>query len=176
MHLSQRLIILALFALAPLTGQAYFTTGTNQFSLDGNVGVFTIDYRFGHEKHNLTMPLHAVRGTTEDATALTYEVLDEDGNPGKGTAYAVVLSEAPLKEGVYETPKGFAQTFRLLVLYTRDATEGNKAFRVAVTHLPFAFTGVQNLSLNTSELRKYTTTPLLFLQGVRVEVRSAEIK
>jgi hypothetical protein len=152
------------------------TTDTNQFSVDGNVGVFTIDYRFGHEKHDLTMPLRAVRKESDDATALTYDVVDGEGRSGKGKAYAVILSDAPLKNNHYMTLKGFAHTFRLLVLYERDPSEANMFFRAQVTALPFAFTNVQNLSLNDSELRKYTTEPLPLLKGVSVQIKSSEIR
>ncbi len=176
MHIPTRLLVILFFALVPSLGEAYFTTGSNQFSLDGKIGVFIIDYRFGHEKYDLTMPLHAVRGTTVDTTALTFDVVDESGNPGKGTAYGVILSEAPHAGGYYVTPKGSAHSFRLLVLYARDKTEGNKVFRTQVVGLPFAFKGVQELSLNESELKKYTTLPLPLLEGASIQVRSREVR
>jgi hypothetical protein len=149
---------------------AYTVTDTNVFSIDSQTGVFIIDYAFKHDSHTLTMPLRAVRGTTTDDSALVYEVFDHNGLRGKGTAYAVVLSKTKIHDGSYSMNKGVRGDFRLLVLYTAHPSETGLTFSTHVTKLPFAFTGIQTLFLNPSELTHYTAGPILLLNGPTIQI------
>ncbi len=137
---------------------AYNTTHQESFTVDGKTVVYVIDYSFGHEKYNLTMPMHAVNSNTTATNTLSYEIRTHDDAQGNGKAVGIVLSKAQLKNGVYTTKKGVLTDFRLLVLYTIAPGEKVEDFRMNVTHLPFAFKGVQDLELNASELRAYTTS------------------
>ncbi len=137
--------------------RAYNTTHQESFTVDGKTVVYVIDYAFGHEKYNLTLPMHAVHTHTTATDTLGYEVRTKDGVQGKGKAVGIVLSKAQLGNGVYTTKKGILTDFRLLVLYTIAPGEKVEDFSMNVTHLPFAFKGVQDLELNASELRAYTT-------------------
>ncbi len=152
------------------TAHAYTVTDTNVFSIDSRTGVFIIDYAFKHDSHTLTMPLHAVRGTTTDDSALVYEVFDHNGLRGKGTAYAVILSKTKIHDVNYSLLKGVRGDFRLLVLYTAHPSETSSSFTTHVTHLPFAFMGVQNLSLNPTELIRYTAGPIMLMNGPTIHV------
>lgn len=137
---------------------AYNTTHQESFTVDGKTVVYVIDYAFGHEKYNLTMPMHAVNTHTTATNTLGYEVRTKDGIQGKGKAVGIVLSKAQLENSIYTTKKGVLTDFRLLVLYTILPGETAEDFSLHVTHLPFSFKGVQDLELNASELRAYTTS------------------
>jgi hypothetical protein len=146
---------LLLFTASPV--HAYFTTNQQSFSVDGKVGVYVIDFAFGHEKHEISMPVQALRGTTTGQKALGFEMLSGNNEIGTGDAVAIVLSDLKHKNAMYTVPKGKKATFRLLMLYTYGEHETLDTFNAQVTHLPFAFRGVQDLYLNESELRAYTT-------------------
>lgn len=103
------------------------------------------------------MPLLAQNGGEKSNAAVSYEILDEDGEKAAGNAFGIVLSTADIGEkGQYVTEKGMGRKFVLAVFFTptvRDADE----YRMQVTHLPFSFNGTQELQLNPSELKYYTT-------------------
>ena len=146
---------------APAVGHAYFTTEQHAFTINDRIGVFTIEYQFGHEKYDVYMPILALRGSTERSDALSYEILNEDDLKTKGTAAGIVLSStARVEDGMYRIPKGTSATFTLLGFYTPHASEHDDTFRMQVTHLPFSFNETQELQLNPSELTYYVTPAL----------------
>jgi hypothetical protein len=170
------LALIALFGSGVTSTYAYNTTLQEGFSVDGKTAVFVIDYAFGHETYELLMPLFATRGTEMKRGNVSYQVLDEDGQPGNGTAVGIVLSNARIENGVYVTPKEYLKEFRLLVIYTRAHDETGTSFRAQVTNLPFAFKGARELTLNESELRPYTTklVPLSSKASIRATQTETE--
>lgn len=150
-------LVLGLLFFSAVPAHAYFTTNQQSFSVDGRIGVYVIDYAFGHEKHEISMPVHAFRSATTSQNALGFEMLTDSNEKGTGDAVAIVLSNLKQKDGMYTVPKGKKATFRLLMLYTYSENETPDTLHAQVTHLPFAFKGVQDLQLNESELRAYTT-------------------
>ncbi len=151
--------VCALFiALAlPSTGEAYFTTNQEAFSINNTVGVFVIDFSFGHEKYDVHIPVAALRTSQHSDSAVSFDILNGVGTSGVSPAVGIVLSDAKLVDGEYIVPKGTSQPFRLLVLYSKAPTDTAAEFRAAVTHLPFSFDGTQDLKLNSSELQYYKT-------------------
>lgn len=175
-HLIALFIVVGVLGFIPQQTFAYFTTGSNSFSVNGVVAVFTIDYAFGHKKYGLTMPLVAERQSSSNESALLYDVVTEDGVSGKGRAYAVILSDSSITDETYRIEKGKSASFRLLTLYERTPEEAGKTFTLRVTRLPFAFTDVQNLGLTTPELSKYVTDPLTLLVSGSLKVTPRIIK
>ncbi len=141
----------------PTTSHAYFTTNQDAFTVNGTVGVFVIDFSFGHEKHEVHIPVSAQRDSTHTSGALAYEVMDADGVSGRGSSVGIVLSDAEIVNGEYIIPKGVSQSFRLLALYSKAPADKETGFRTTVTHLPFSFNGTRSLQLNPSELQYYAT-------------------
>jgi hypothetical protein len=141
----------------PTLSHAYFTTNQEAFTVNGSVGVFVIDFSFGHERHEVHIPVSAKRDSVHTPAAMAYDVVDANGVSGRGSSVGIVLSDAKIKNGEYVVPKGVSESFRLLVLYTKGASDTETAFRTQVTHLPFSFNGTTNLQLNPSELQYYTT-------------------
>lgn len=167
---------IALFVIGnSTTAHAYLTTHKDAFTVDGETAVFIIDYEFGHEHYDLLLPFHAShsRSTTRDSVG--YRIVDTDGTPGAGTAYGVVLSSVTRENMLYRIPKGYSAPFRLLVLYTRDASEVGKSLRLEVTHLPFSFSGVRDLSLNDTELTKYVSPYVTLHKGALIRVTGVEV-
>ena len=165
-----------LFFSSVSVSNAYFTTAQEEFTVDGKTAVFVIDYAFGHDSYALRMPQKTIRGAAQNRDALSYEILDENGTPGRGTAVGIVLSDAPVTKGAYLTPKGVAKKFRLLVLYTKAENETGTSFRAQVTNLPFAFSGSQELKLNEPELRSYTTALVPLHEGALIQITHTETK
>lgn len=175
----QRALFFTFFLSLLLTAssaEAYYTTNQDSFSLNGKIAVFVIDYAFGHATYDLTMPLAATRGLTTGDTSLGYEIRDAEGNPGKGSAVGIVLSDSSMTSYTYRVPKKSVGTFRMLVLYTRTDAEVGKSFHAQVTHLPFAFTNIQNLALNESELEHYKTPPVTLLQNSALRVTNVTVR
>lgn len=152
---------MALFNLNTHTTHAYFMTNAGSETLSDGV-VFTMQYRFGTEKHDLGMPFWTNYGTEKSTTTLQYRVYDSNNNPVSGKSQAIILGKNLPKGDMYTVPKGFAQTFTLAVAFIPDNFDTHESYRLQVEYLPFNFDGVQNLQLNPSELKYYTTasTPI----------------
>lgn len=149
------------FFLCATPTHAYFTTGQHAEALTGGA-LFTIDYSFGAPKHDVYLPFSTHNSSTnKENTAVSYSILDEDGNDVKGKHSAIVLSNALLeKNGMYKVAKGIAKKFTLAVVFIPEIQNPDTTYRLQVTHLPFNFDGTQQLQLNPSELQYYTTKPL----------------
>lgn len=142
------------------TSHAYFTTSQKEIDLGNGIGLFLIDYKFGMTKHEVILPVRAVNTNEKKADVVEYSILDKDGNIPKGKLSAIVLSHAQLgNDRMYHTKKGSSETFTLAVFFTPD-TKSVSEYRLQVTNLPFNWDGLQQLQLNPSELKYYTTKPL----------------
>ena len=154
------IVITAVLGIGAEKAQAYFTTSQYAVALNEKTGLFLINFSFGHEDHDVYIPVLAIRGTEKAENALSYEILDDEDEIAKGTAAALVLSTFPLEAGMYKIPKGASGDFTLFALYTKDTNETDTAFSAQVTHLPFSFDKTQRLQLNPSELQYYVTPAL----------------
>ncbi len=146
------------FAFLATPTHAYFTTAQSAETLTGGA-LFTIDYSFGMAKHDVYLPFHAHNQSIAPSTdAISYSVLDEDGTPVAGKVSAIVLSNATLgADAMYKAKKGGAKKFTLAVVFVPEIKDAEKTYRLQVTNLPFNFDGTQQLQLNPSELKYYTT-------------------
>ena len=154
-----RALTLSICALFLLTGeaQAYTTTDQQAFTLDGTMGVYFIEYAFGHESHDIHMPFMSEHSEERHESALSYAFYDDEGERAGGNVTAIILGNVPIADGEYVIPKGSVGTFTLLVFFT---PESDGDYRLQVTELPFSFNGTQELQLNPSELQYYQTEPL----------------
>jgi hypothetical protein len=135
--------------------EAYQTTGQEAFTVDEHTGVYVINFAFGHGKYDISIPVHAGRSTEKSDTSVSYDVLSNTEETS-GSSTGIILSDAPLRDGMYVVPKGKMMNFTLLVFYTPKSTVATE-YHLAVTHLPFSFNGTQQLRLNPSELKYYQT-------------------
>lgn len=149
--------LIALFFVAVPT-HAYFTTGQNAEALTGGA-LFTIDYSFGMEKHDVYLPFTAHNQSVLPSTdAVSYTILDENNTAVPGKVSAIVLSNATLStDQMYKVTPGSAKKFTLVVVFIPETKDTEKTYRLQVTNLPFNFDDTQQLQLNPSELKYYTT-------------------
>lgn len=153
------LLCVAFFSFGIRSTHAYFTTNQNAIVIPGShTGLFLIDYSFGTEKHEVLLPVKASNTTQKSTDAVAFSILDENGNVVLGKTTSIVLSSAALTaKGMYITPKNKATKFTLAVFFTPTSIDSNQKYRLQVTNLPFNFDGAQELQLNPSELKYYTT-------------------
>lgn len=152
--------LLLFFIFITSETSAYFTTNQKAVALKNHTGLFLIEYSFGMKKYEVHMPILTENTTTTSDTRVSYQIIDEKGAVvTTGTSTGMVLSNTPLssKEPQYVTPKGESKKFTLAVFFTPEPASANKKYRLQVTHLPFNFSGTQQLQLNPSELKYYTT-------------------
>jgi hypothetical protein len=151
-------------AFLPTATFAYFTTNQQAVKLSEQAALFTIEYEFGLEDHALTMPVMAVRNLSEEnsRTKVGYSIREESETlTTKGSAVGIVLSKAPIVNGMYTLEKGIAHKMTLLVIYTtpKDALEEDYALQV--DWLPYNINRNDGregeLQLNSSELQYYVT-------------------
>lgn len=152
------LLIGALMATSP--AYAYTTTGQTAFTVDGKMGVYVIDFAFGHEKYDVHIPVAAKNTDTTDAHAISYRLLTRENVPSTEASFGIVLSSAKIVNGEYVIEKGVRMPMRLLIITTGERK--NEDLRAQVTHLPFSFDGKKQLSLNPTELQYYTTGYVTF--------------
>ena len=153
-------VVFLLLGTIPTNTDAYFTTGQNAFTVDNKTGVFTIDFAFGHKNYDVYIPVLAIHNGNPSENQLSYALQGNDNETAKGSSVGIVLSDAPVKNGMYVIPKGKSATLKLLVLFTKDTAFSVGTYTLAVTHLPFSFNKTQQLKLNPSELKYYITKPL----------------
>ena len=152
-------ILFALFLVsAPANVDAYYTTGQNEVKFDAHTGLFLIDFSFGMEKRAVSIPIKTQQADERISDTISYAIVDETGAKVAGTATGIVLSSAPIDHtGMYVIPKGVSKKFTLAVFFTPETPSSEHSYRLQVTQLPFQFDGVQQLQLNPSELKYYTT-------------------
>lgn len=152
------LIGVAFFIFMIPKAGAYFTTAQKEIDLGNGTGLFLIEYKFGMNKYEVHMPVFAQQGTEKSNSMVSYEIMNEDDEVVSGKAVGIVLSSTPVSEQLtYVTPKGSSKTFVLAVFFTPETRSETEKYRLQVTHLPFQFDGKQQLQLNPSELKYYTT-------------------
>ncbi len=163
MHMKYTLFALSALLIVTFTfvtpANAYFTTNQESFTVDGKTNVYTINFEFGHAKHDIYIPVHANNSYDAKTDALSYALHDADGKTLARNTVAIVLSNAPTKDGMYVVKKGTKRSFTLLVIETPTpgVTGAQRDTKLQVTHLPFNFDGKQQLQLNPSELTYYVT-------------------
>lgn len=152
-------VILLSFIFGVHTTHAYFTTAQSAYSLGNGSGLFLIDYKFGMEKRDVYMPISAVMNQAiTSSTSVSYTILDSKGNEVAGKASAIVLSSTSITDDIlYKISKTQVGTFTLMVAFTPTEKKVGEKYRLLVTYLPFNFDRAQQLQLNPSELKYYTT-------------------
>jgi len=157
-------LIVVIFIIVPHTSHAYFTTNQTAVKLNDHTALFVIEYAFGLDKEDLYMPAITERGLSwESTTEKVGYVLTEDQDDSRtnGTVTAVVLSHAPIVNGMYKLEKGKAQKMWLIALLTTNEDELETDYALQVQKLPFYVdtgdTKLQTRQLNPSELQYYVT-------------------
>lgn len=152
----------ALFALAPNT-QAYFTTNQIASAINDHAAVFAIQYEFGLEKYDIYMPIGIERNLAweNDEKKVGYTVRNDEEIVSGGTTAGLVLSSAPIVDGMYKIAKGTVEKMTLFVVLTTPADAHEMDYALQVDALPyFVDRGgdeLQKLQLNPSELQYYVT-------------------
>ena len=145
--------------ISPSLSEAYFTTNQSVQRINAENAVLTVSYKFGHDDKDMYLPTTAVRAgsVTADGTSLTYGLYENgDDLKGNGVSQAVIISKAPVVDGMYKIAKGTVQTFTVLVLLSTNESELEADYALHVDALPFKIeTDVQKL--NPSELQYYAT-------------------
>jgi hypothetical protein len=159
------ILLLAVLVL-PNVSQAYTTTKQTAVRLSDTMLMFLVTYEFGHDKFAYQMPVLAKRGS-EAENVVGYDILSGGKlRTNMGDASAIVLSDASLKDGMYQVPKGESATFTLVTFLTlpKERSASSTEFALKVSSLPFKLAtdnGVYLLNkLNESELVRYQT-PLI---------------
>ncbi len=156
-------VVALLYTSVPAT-HAYLTTKQESLVANDQTVLFLVEYKFGHEKYDVLMPVAAKSSKDPIKNTVSYTVIDEAGNPVKGSSYGIVLSRARYENGLYHTGKGLGRTFTLVVAFTPEMSSASHTYQLQVTHLPFNFDGTTPLQLNPSELQYYQT-PLITLSN-----------
>ncbi len=163
-YISGGLLALFLLMCIPNSAEAYFTTAQSGVKLSGSAALYTISYAFGLEDHDIYMPVLAVRNLSEENSRnkVGYTIREESETvTTDGTATGIVLSDAPIENGMYRLQKGASHTMTLLVVYTTPADTFEEDYALQVDWLPYAVEkdGSERLALqlNPSELQYYIT-------------------
>lgn len=154
-------LIAAFFTISSNTAYGYSTTAQSAIPLTEHAALFTITYKFGHQDHDVYLPIVATRDLAHGSMTkeLGYEILEDSRDTtDAGTAFGMVLSNAEIVDGMYKTKMGWGNTFTLVVLYTTPETLGENDYALRVTDLPFYFGEKREAQqLNKTELQHYTT-------------------
>jgi len=162
--ISVGLMAFSLLALTPFVSMAYFTTSQAATAINSTVAMYTISYAFGREDEDIYMPIMTQRTATlaEDSQKVGYS-FTENGNQIRenGTAVALVLSSAPVVNGMYKIEKGTVKSMVLFALLVTEPNQHEADYALQVTHLPFYIDrGDGHLEahhLNVTELQYYVT-------------------
>jgi hypothetical protein len=155
--------IISIFLSTPFSSNAYFTTDQDAVVIPPNAVLFSIDYAFGHKSRTVGLPLHAQMTDLPSNDSVSYLIYDENGAVVRGKAVGIVLSDAKLlHSGSYKIEKGVSKKFTLYSVFIPDVYVAGAKYRLQVTNLPFTFNDTQELQLNPTEL-KYYTTPFVTL-------------
>jgi hypothetical protein len=162
--------LIALFVcIAPSYSSAYFTTGQTDTKIGDSAAIFTIEYAFGLPEQDIYMPVIAERNLAWESSEhkLGYSIRDNENDEvtQHGKTVGIVLSSAPIVDGMYKISKDTAQKMTLVVvLSTTDTEKGS--YKLQVDQLPYYVDigekELQVRQLNPSELTYYVTSPVTF--------------
>lgn len=154
-------IIAAGMLYLPGHAAAYNTTNQSATALTDNIGLFTIEFQLGTQKYDTYVPIFAKRDLPHDSNAglLGYEFLTNSEEPTTvGESAAIVLSSAPIKDGMYYLPAGSGAVLTLITFLNVPEEVPEQDVALHVTELPFYFGDDQQPQrLNVSELKRYIT-------------------
>ena len=152
------------WAVSPAVADAYFTTSQTAVPLNERAAMFLIEYSFGLPDHDLYMPVIAQRGLEWESTQkkLGYTFAENESHVHEhGTAAALVVSDAPIVNGMYKIEKGTAKTMTLLAFLITNPQQHEEDYALQVTRLPYYVDKgageLEALQLNPSELQYYVT-------------------
>lgn len=167
MKISIKVLLVLLIPLAyliPNTSLAYLSTAQDAKVLNEQNGLFVIEYQFGHKHNDIYLPVVTKRGLAKESTEQQVGfTLREDGEKVKdlGIANGLVLSKAPIVDGMYKIKKGTSQKLWLVVMLTTKKDDPTTNYALQVDKLPFLMgsnkSNLQTLELNSSELQYYKT-------------------
>lgn len=163
-YISKGIFIAVLMVVLPHTSSAYFTTAQSATKLNEQSVLYTITYAFGLSDQDIYMPVLAERGLAWKSSIhkLGYSLTVNGATSSSiGTAEGIVLSKAPIVNGMYKIAKGTGVSMTLLVLETTPKNTTKAAHALQVDQLPFYVDmGKKELKtrqLNPSELQYYVT-------------------
>jgi len=156
--------IAAVCAAAPAVSEAYFTTSQSAVQLNAHAAMYLIEYSFGLPDNDIYMPVIAQRDLAWESTQKKAGYsFTENGSHihTQGTAAALVVSDAPIVDGMYKIEKGSAKKMTLLAFLITDPKAHEDDYALQVTKLPYyvdkGADELDALQLNPSELQYYVT-------------------
>jgi hypothetical protein len=147
----------------PFASHAYFTTNQIASTFNKNTALFAIQYDFGLEKNDIYMPIMAERNLPweNDQKKVGYTLRNDKDVVTSGTTSGLVLSSAPIVDGMYKIAKGTVERMTLFVLLTTPSDAYEMDYALQVDALPYYMDKgedeLMKLQLNPSELTKYVT-------------------
>lgn len=164
-HILSLAVITALFCISiPHTSSAYFTTNQSATKLSETVAMYAIEYAFGLKDKDIYMPIMAERNLMQDSDQKEVGYgLYENGTDlqTQGTTAGLVLSSAPVVNGMYKIEKDNAQKMTLFVIFSTPKNQHEDDYALQITKLPYYVDmgngELQMQQLNLSELQYYVT-------------------
>ncbi len=164
----KKILFLSLLSLCILvssnSAEAYSASNQKAVRLSPEFSLFTITYTSKFLNRDAYLPVAAERGLDNEnrKPIVGFELITDGGLRIKdGTAYAIVLSSASVKEKMYFTEENEAGSYTLVVLYKHAADRNDTALQI--TSLPFIFEKDDkrtSTKLNEHELVDYRTEAL----------------
>ena len=163
-NISLGLVLLCVMSvLSPTNVEAYFTTNQSATAFTSSTALFAIEYAFGLPDNDIYMPVTTKRGLPLKSPehSVGYSLYTgEDEVTTKGTVASIVISDAPIVDGMYYIEKGKSRTMTLLVIYTANETFA-ETYKLQVDQLPYYVDidaeALDVRQLNPSELQYYVT-------------------
>ena len=155
-----------LFALCvPINVSAYFTTNQAAYKIDDTHAVFVLEYKFGHKDNDMYLPMLTERDLlfkNKKRDRVGYTLRTRTGEvTHEGATQGLVLSSAPIVDGMYKLEKGKVHKLWLVVALTTEKDLTASKYALQVEKLPFLMgkdaLRLQKLQLNPSELQYYVT-------------------
>lgn len=122
-----------------------------------------IEYKFGLRDYDIYMPIVAQRGLQRDSDEpkVGYSFREDGRILNFGTSAGIIVSDAPVSDGMYKIEKGTARAMTLFVILDTNEAAPHKYYALQVDKLPYYVDRTeasrQSLQLNPSELQYYVT-------------------
>lgn len=147
-------------ALFVLCGVLLVPTGSHAASIvavNDNTALFTIDFDFIAGKEAYEIPVGALRGLTfdENKDYVGYRIVSGASPVMVETkTNAIVLSQQPIKNGMYQIPAGERASFTLVGLFEVPEASATDSYFVELMSLPH-FVGKNRVNSSQTQLNKF---------------------
>lgn len=163
-NISLGIVVAVFLSIVPQASQAYFTTEQTATKVTGSTAMYTIEYRFGLQNQDIYMPIVTQReleiGSEEKKVGYSMRE-DAKAVRSDGVAVGIVLSNAPIVNGMYKISKGISRKMTLLVIYSAQTDSHEADYALQIDKLPYYVdmggAQLEMRQLNSSEMQYYIT-------------------